>query len=62
MSNQNTFDQLQNEGFKPLSEEEENQIAGGSAMKNARCAADEYQDPVTGRCVKKSYAPGAGTS
>jgi hypothetical protein len=62
MSSQNKFDQLQNDGFKPLSEEDERHISGGSAMKPGRCADDEYQDPISGLCVKKSNHPTPTTS
>jgi len=52
------------EGFKPLNAEEELHITGGgaAALKAAHCADDEYQDPVTGKCLKKSYSPTGGAS
>jgi len=60
--NQNNISELQGtEGFKPLSEEEERAVSGG-LFKPARCKDDEYQDPVTGQCVKKSYTPGSTAS
>ncbi len=62
MSNQNKFGQLQNEGFKPLTEEDERHITGGSAMKPGRCKDDEYMDPNTGLCVKKNSSPTPTTS
>ncbi len=46
------------EGFKPLSEEEELHISAGlSQQMPTRCKDDEYLDPATGKCVKKSSSP-----
>jgi bacteriocin-like protein len=55
--NQNNIGQLHGaEGFKPLSEEEEKAISGG-LFKPGRCKDDEYLDPISGLCVKKSSHP-----
>ncbi len=60
--NQTNIGQLQGaEGFTPLSEEEERNIAGG-LFKPGRCKDDEYMDPVTGTCIKKNSHPTPTTS
>ncbi len=61
MNNQSNFDQLENEGFKPLSEADESHVMGG-ALKPGRCKDDEYMDPVTGTCLKKNGHPTPTTS
>jgi len=60
----NSISSLQGiEGFKPLSEEEERQISGGeSQMMPPRCKDDEYLDPGTGQCVKRSQSPASPAS
>jgi bacteriocin-like protein len=63
MSNQNNFNNIKGmDGFKPLSEEEESHISGGMVQKPGRCKDDEYLDPVSGLCVKKSNHPNSPTS